>query len=102
MLVFALIMAFKVNPRLALIFLAAIPVLGFGLYLIISHAHPIFERVFKTYDKLNKVVQENLRGIRVVKSFVREDYEEDKFEKVSTRIFEISAAPKRYWPSTAR
>jgi len=88
MLVFALIMAFKVNPRLALVFLGAIPVLGFGLYLIISHAHPIFERVFRTYDKLNKVVQENLRGIRVVKSFVREDYEVDKFEKVSTRIFE--------------
>ncbi|MCE5344173.1 MAG: ABC transporter ATP-binding protein/permease [Eubacteriales bacterium] len=87
MLVFSLIMSFKVNPSLALIFLCTVPVLGVGMYLIISHVHPIFERVFKTYDKLNKVVQENLRGIRVVKSFVREGYEVEKFEEVSTKIF---------------
>ena len=49
--------------------------LGVGLYLVASHAHPIFERVFKRYDRLNNVVQENLNGIRVVKSFVREDHE---------------------------
>ena len=84
---FSLIMAFKVNYRLSLIFLAAIPVLGLGLFLIMSHAHPIFERVFKTYDKLNNVVQENLRGIRVVKSFVREEHEKQKFETVSDSIY---------------
>lgn len=83
MLIFSLMMAFKIKPQLALIFLCAIPFLAVGLYLIMSRAHPIFERVFRTYDKLNNVVQENLHGIRVVKSFVREDYEEDKFKNIS-------------------
>ncbi len=87
MLIFSLLMAFRVNPKLALIFLGTVPVLGGGLYLVISHVHPIFERVFKTYDKLNKVVQENLRGIRVVKSYVREEHEEEKFGTVSTKIY---------------
>lgn len=88
MLIFSLIMAFRVNYKLSLIFLAIIPFLAFGLYLIIKNAHPIMERVFKTYDKLNSVVQENLHGIRVVKSFVREDFEEDKFKKVSKSIYD--------------
>lgn len=88
MLVFSLIMAFNVNSELSLIFLGAIPFLGIGLFLVMSHAHPIFERVFKIYDKLNNVVQENLHGIRVVKSFVREDYEEAKFKKVSKNIYD--------------
>ncbi|MBQ4313003.1 MAG: ABC transporter ATP-binding protein [Clostridia bacterium] len=87
MVIFSLVAAFGINAKLALVFLACVPVLGVGLYLIMSHAHPIFERVFKTYDKLNNVVQENLRGIRVVKSFVREDYEVDKFETVSQSIY---------------
>lgn len=87
MLIFSLVMAFGINHRLSLIFLAAIPILGVGLYIIMSHAHPIFERVFKIYDKLNNVVQENLYGMRVVKSFVREDYEEKKFKKVSGDIY---------------
>ena len=88
MLIFSLIMAFKVSPKLSLIFLFAIPLLGGGLYLIIKNAHPIMERVFKTYDKLNSVVQENLHGIRVVKSFVREDFEDEKFKKVSKSIYD--------------
>jgi len=88
MLVFSLGMAFSVNPSLSLIFLAAIPVLGLGLYLVASRAHPIFERVFKTYDRLNTVVQENLRGIRVVKSYVREDHERAKFGGVSESIYQ--------------
>jgi ATP-binding cassette, subfamily B, multidrug efflux pump len=87
MIIFSLIMSFHVNPKLAWIFLGTVPVLGGGLYLVISHVHPIFERVFRTYDKLNKIVQENLRGIRVVKSFVREDYETEKFGKISTSIY---------------
>ena len=78
MLIFSLIMAFSINHQLAHLF-GLYPNPGVGLYLIMSKAHPIFERVFKTYDKLNNVVQENLRGIRVVKSFVREDYEKEKF-----------------------
>lgn len=88
MLLFAFVMAFGVNHRLALIYLAVLPVLGIGLALIIKHVFPIFEWVFKTYDTLNRVVQENLRGIRVVKSFVREDYEIQKFNDVSQRIYQ--------------
>ncbi|HBR09203.1 MAG TPA: ABC transporter [Clostridiales bacterium] len=87
MIVFALIFAFRIDSRLSLIFLAAIPVLGTGLLLIMSRVHPVFVRVFETYDKLNNVVQENLHGIRVVKSYTREDYEEKKFEKISRSIF---------------
>ena len=84
---FSLIMAFTVNKNLSLIFVFAIPVLAVGLWLIMSHAHPIFKRTFKKYDKLNNVVQENLRGIRVVKSFVRGDYEKQKFESASGDIY---------------
>ena len=87
MLIAALIMAFNVNHTISYIFLAAIPILSGGLYLIIRKAHPIFKRVFKTYDRLNCVVQENLRGIRVVKSYVREEREIKKFEEVSHDIF---------------
>lgn len=88
MMVFALVMAFSINSDIALVFLCAVPILGIGLYLIMSGAHPIFNRVFKTYDKLNKVVQENLRGVRVVKAFVREEHEKEKFGEVSESIYE--------------
>lgn len=95
MLVCALVMAFRVNSQLALIFLAVIPVLGLGLWLIIRIVHPVFTRVFKTYDRLNSVVEENLLGIRVVKSYVREDYEKKKFSTVSKEIFkDFSKAEK--------
>lgn len=87
MLIFSLTMALSINARISLIFLCVIPFLALGLYLIVSHAHPVFKRVFKTYDKLNSVVNENLHGIRVVKSFVREDKEEEKFKTVSGTIF---------------
>lgn len=87
MLIFSLGMAFSINPRLALIFLGVIPFLSIGLFLIIRKAFPIFERIFKTYDKLNNVVQENLRGIRVVKAFVRENEEKEKFDEVSSSIY---------------
>lgn len=87
MLLISLAMSFAVNARLALIFLCMVPVLGGGLFLIVRWAHPIFERVFRTYDGLNSVVQENLRGIRVVKSFVREDCERDKFKTVSGSLY---------------
>ncbi len=87
MLISSVVMAFTINWKLAFVFLAAIPILAIGLYVIISHAHPVFTRVFKTYDKLNRVVQENLYGIRVVKSFVREDHETKKFKEVSDSIY---------------
>lgn len=94
--VFALIFSFRINAYLSLIFLAVIPVLGIGLWLIMSHVHPIFVRVFNTYDKLNNVVQENLHGIRVVKSYTRQDFEEKKFEGISQSIFQdFTKAEKR-------
>jgi len=86
--IFALIMAFRIDSDISVIFLVIIPVLGIGLWLIASYVNPIFKRVFRTYDKLNSVAQENLRGIRVVKSFNRENYEEKKFSNVSQHIFE--------------
>lgn len=87
MLVSAFIMAFKVNRELATIYLWVIPILGVALAFIMTHVHPIFVRVFKTYDKLNNVVQENVHGIRVVKSFVRENFEEEKFKTISSSIY---------------
>lgn len=88
MLIFALFMAFQINSHLAPIFVIAIPILAIGLVIIISNAKRIFERIFRTYDKLNNVVQENLHGIRVVKSFVREDHETEKFCSVSKEIYQ--------------
>ena len=87
MLIFAVSMAFSINARLSLIFITIIPILGGGLLFIIKKAHPVFEKVFKLYDKLNNVVAENLHGIRVVKSFVREERENKKFNEVSTEIY---------------
>ena len=86
-LLFSLVMALTINARISLVFLFMLPVLGLGIYLIMSRTHPVFRRVFKTYDKLNSVVQENLRGMRVVKSFVREDYETEKFNGISASIY---------------
>lgn len=95
MLIFSLIMSFRINARIATVFLCTVPVLGLGIYIMMSKAHPIYERVFKTYDELNRVVQENLRGIRVVKAFVREDHEREKFGKVSDTIYrDFSRAEK--------
>ena len=86
MLVFSLIMSFFVNVYLALIFLVAIPIVGLTLALIGLKVRPIFIKVFKKYDKLNESVQENVRGARVVKAYVREDYEQKKFVAASDDI----------------
>ena len=95
MLIFSMIMAFNVNAELSLIFLAAIPVLGVGMFLIMSRVHPIFSKAFKKYDRLNNVVQENLRGVRVVKSFVRGEHENKKFKAASGEIYkDLSGAEK--------
>ena len=88
MLIFSLLMSFRIDARLSLIFVVALPILAVGLFFIIRKAHPLFNRVFKIYDKLNGVVQENLRGIRVVKSFVREEHEKEKFGKISNEIYQ--------------
>ena len=79
MLIFSFIMGFAMGGRLAMIFLVTIPLLGFGLFLVIRKATPIFRRVFRKYDALNDSVQENVQAMRVVKSYVREEYEKEKF-----------------------
>ena len=86
MLIFSIFMAFQVNKKMAMIFIYILPLLALGLFLIISFAIPLFKRIFKKYDKMNNSVQENIQGIRVVKSFVREDYEIEKFKKVSSDV----------------
>ena len=95
MLIFSLIMAFKVNVSLGLIFLAAIPFLGFSLGLITVKAHPIFEKGIKIYDKLNNTVEENIRGIRIVKSYVTEDKEIKRFEDTSSEIYNTFSKAQR-------
>ena len=87
MLILATTNAFSISPRLCLVYCVALPLLGLGLYILMKTVYPIFDRVFRTYDKLNNVVQENLHGIRVVKSFVREDRETEKFTTVSEEIY---------------
>ena len=95
MLIFAMCASFSIDVKLSFIFICAVPFLAIGLYLIISKTHPIFERVFKTYDKLNNVVGENLSGIRVVKSFVRDEFEQKKFQNISGSIYkDFSRAEK--------
>ena len=87
MLITSVLMAFRINSSLAMIFLLSIPFLALAIFIVMRSVHPIFKRVFKTYDRLNQVVQENLRGIRVVKSFVREDHEEKKFTEISNSVY---------------
>ena len=89
MLFFALVFAIKINLQVSIVFFIAIPVLGVLLFFIAIKAHPHFERVFNTYDKLNNVVQENVTGVRVVKAYVREDYEVEKFGGISKLIFKF-------------
>ena len=87
MLIVSMIVSFRINHQISLIFLAIVPVLGVLLALIVRKVHPVFEKVFHTYDDLNNVVQEDLRGIRVVKSCNREDLEISKFKKISQDIY---------------
>lgn len=95
MLVFAMIVSFRINTTVALIFLAVIPIMALLLLLIIRKVGPLFNRVFHTYDTLNNVVQENVRGIRVVKSFNQENHEIKKFKGISQSIYEDFAAGER-------
>ena len=88
MLILATANAFSVSPRLCLVYCVVLPLMGLGLFILIRIVFPIFDRVFRTYDKLNNVVQENVHGIRVVKSFVRESRETDKFTSVSESIYQ--------------
>lgn len=95
MLVFALIMALGISRDLSTIFFIILPILGAGLFFIVIKAHPYFEAVFRRYDVLNRVVQENLNGIRVVKAYVREPFEIEKFHQISEEVF----CPSAVWPA---
>ena len=95
MLVFSMIVSFRINSTIAWIFLTVIPIMALLLLLIIKKVNPIFNRVFHTYDELNNIVQENVRGIRVVKSFNHEDYEIDKFKGISKSIYNDFAKGER-------
>ena len=86
MLIFSLVMSFTVNVTISWVFLALVPVLAAVLVFVIFKTHPIFERVFHKYDNMNRSVRENIKGIRVVKSFVREDFEKKKFEAASADV----------------
>ena len=86
MMIFAMTMAFTINAKMALIFVCIAPLLAGGLLLIMSKAIPFFHKIFKKYDAMNESVEENIRGIRVVKSYVREDYEKEKFGKASEEV----------------
>lgn len=88
MMIFALLMVMSISMKLSAVFFVAIPVLGVILFYIAIKAHPNFERVFKKYDKLNRVVQENVSAIRVVKAYVRESFEEKKFKEVNDEVYE--------------
>lgn len=95
MLIFAMIVSFRISTQISFIFLAIIPVLAVLLAVIVLKVNPIFKRVFHTYDSLNNVVQENVRGIRVVKSFNQENHEVGKFGKISEKIYKDFAKGER-------
>lgn len=86
MLVFSMIMAFFIDPVVSLVFLVLVPVLGTGLFVIFKKSWPIFDKVFRKYDAMNESIQENIKGIRVVKSYVREDYEKNKFAATAENV----------------
>lgn len=96
MMIFAMIASFRISTNISLIFLGMIPLLGLSIFLIIRKAHPIFRTVFKTYDKLNNVAQENIRGVRAVKSFNRQQYEITKFENIFESIYRGFSKGERY------
>ncbi|WP_282195494.1 ABC transporter ATP-binding protein [Thomasclavelia cocleata] len=96
MLICAMTMAFIINAQLALIFVVAIIFLGIVLTFIMTRAHPLFKRIFRTYDDLNASVQENISGIRVVKAYVREEFEDQKFKKTSGLIYKLFLKAENY------
>lgn len=96
MMISAMIMAFTINADLAIIFVVAIIFLGIILVFIMSRAHPLFRKIFRTYDDLNASVQENINGIRVVKAYVREEHEDEKFKKTSGLIYKLFLKAESY------
>ena len=95
MMLFSMIVSFRINKEISFVFLMVIPILAILLYIIIRQVNPIFKRVFHTYDNLNNIVEENVRGIRVVKSFNQEEYETKKFGRISYKIYQDFAKGER-------
>ncbi|MFA7108286.1 MAG: ABC transporter ATP-binding protein [Sphaerochaetaceae bacterium] len=89
-LIFSFLMAYRLNAELSLVFIYVIPLMILIIFILVKFAMPLFRLMYKTFDKLNKVVQENLRGIRVVKAYVREDFETDKFKSASSEVQKVS------------
>jgi len=96
MMIGAMVMAFTINAELAMIFVVAIIFLGIILAFIMTRAHPLFRKIFRTYDDLNASVQENVNGIRVVKAYVREEHEDEKFKKTSGLIYKLFLKAESY------
>ena len=86
MFIFAIVMAFIMGGKMALMFVVVVPILGFGLFTVAKKAMPLFRSVFRKYDNLNASIQENVKGMRVVKSFVREEYEKEKFNRAAEDV----------------
>lgn len=95
MIIFSFIMVLRINPIIALVFLGVIPIMAVALFILMKKTHPVFEKLFTTYDSMNNVVQENLRGIRVVKSYVREDHEIEKFRKMNVKMYELGSRAEK-------
>lgn len=93
--IFAFVMAFVVSAKMALIFVVVIPILALGLFVIIKKARPLFHQVFQRYDVLNQVVREDVRGIRVVKSYVRQETEKQKFNDAADGIYDVFLKAQR-------
>ncbi len=100
MFIFATVMAFTVNAKVSLIFLACLPIMIIGLILVMKVAHPLFEKMFTQFDTLNNVVEENLLGMRVVKAYNREEHETQKFNKISTAIYNIGVKAEKIMACT--
>ena len=95
MIIFSFVMVLRINPMIALVFLAVIPIMAIALLILMKKTHPVFEKLFSTYDSMNNVVQENLRGIRVVKSYVREEHEIEKFRKMNEKMYELGTRAEK-------
>lgn len=96
MFIFSFVMGFRISSSLSIIFLILIPIIGVALYFLMNKTHPIMTSVFNRYDDLNNVVEENVRGIRVVKSFSNEEFEKQKFENVSNDIYQKFSKAEKY------
>lgn len=86
LLIFSFVFSFRISWKISLIFLAAMPVIGVALFIMMKVVMPFFRKIFRKYDNMNESVQENVQAIRVVKSFVREEHEKEKFDKVSSSV----------------